>query len=177
MRLNRDTSLFGIDPNGQYQFGGGAAYSPVAIQSLSGAHNIPVGGLLPDALTGLLTASAFTYTTAVAPLLFPQGARIGDAGIHRDAYNVFFQDSWKISDRLLLNYGLRYEIESRIREPNRQTSAPVLGGGPAWIRRCSSIQLRPTRSTKMAGDRAWRWNGARPKKHCCAPEPELPRFW
>ena len=127
-RLNRDTSLFGIDPNGQYLFGGGAAYSPVAIHSLSGAHNIPAGGLLPDALAGLLTASAFSYTTAVAPLLFPQGARIGDAGIHRDAYNVFFQDSWKITDRLLLNYGLRYEIESRIRETNHQTSAPVLGG-------------------------------------------------
>ena len=128
VRLNRDTSLFGINPNGQYQFGGGAAYSPVAIQSMSGAHNIPAGGLLPDALTGLLTASAFTYTTAVAPLLFAQGPRIGDAAIHRDAYNVFFQDSWKISPRLLLNYGLRYEIESRIRESNLETSAPVLGG-------------------------------------------------
>ncbi|HLK17715.1 MAG TPA: TonB-dependent receptor [Bryobacteraceae bacterium] len=127
-RLNRDTSLFGIDPNGQYLFGGGAAYSPVAIRSLSGAHNIPIGALLPDALTGLLTASAFSYTTAVAPLLFPQGARIGDAGIHRDAYNLYVQDSWKITERLLLNYGLRYEIESRIREKNNQTSAPVLGG-------------------------------------------------
>ena len=128
VRLNRDTSLFGISPNGLYQFGGGAAYSPVAISSVSGAHDIPVGGLLPDALTGLLTASAFTYTTAVAPLLFAQGPRIGDAAIHRDAYNVFFQDSWKISPRLLLNYGLRYEIESRIRESNLETSAPVLGG-------------------------------------------------
>ena len=49
----------------------------------------PVGGPLPDALTGLLTASAFTYTTAVAPLLFAQGDRIGDAAIHRDAYNVY----------------------------------------------------------------------------------------
>ena len=128
VRLNRDTSLFGISPNGEYQFGGGTAYAPVGIASVSGAHNIQPGDPLPDALTGLLTASAFTYTTAVAPLLFPQGARIGDAGIHRDAYNVYFQDSWKLTDRLLLNYGLRYEIESRIREANRQTSGPVLGG-------------------------------------------------
>ncbi len=126
VRSNRDTSLFGINPNGQYQFGGGTAYSPVAIPSLSGAHNIQPGDPLPDALTGLLTASAFTYTTAVAPLLFAQGARIGDAAIHRDAYNVYFQDSWKVSDRLLLNYGLRYEIDSPIREQNKQTSAPVL---------------------------------------------------
>ena len=126
VRLNRDTSLFGISPNGQYQFGGGVAYSPVAIRSLSGMHDIEAGAPLPDALSGLLTASAFTYTTAVAPLLFPQGSRIGDAGIHRDAYNAYFQDAWKVSDRLLLSYGLRYEIESRIREGSKQTSGPLL---------------------------------------------------
>src|ERR1039458_7192522 len=87
------------------------------------AKKIQVGDPLPDALTGLLTASAFTYTTAVAPLLFAQGDRIGDAAIHRDAYNAYFQDSWKVSDRLLLNYGLRYEIDSPIREPAKRTSA------------------------------------------------------
>ena len=128
VRSNRDTSLFGIDPNGQYQFGGGTAYSPVAIRSLSGTHNIQPGDPLPDALTGLLTASAFTYTTAVAPLLFAQGDRIGDAAIHRDAYNAYFQDSWKVTERLLLNYGLRYEIDSPIREAEKRTSAPVLNG-------------------------------------------------
>jgi hypothetical protein len=125
VRLNRDTSLFGISPNGQYQFGGGAAYSPVPIPSLSGTHDIEPGQPLPDALTGLLTASAFTYTTAVAPPLFPQGSRIGDAGIHRAAYNIYLQDSWKVSERLLLNYGLRYEIDTPIREPHDQTSGPV----------------------------------------------------
>jgi hypothetical protein len=64
----------------------------------------------------------------VAEPLFAQGSRIGDVGIHRDAYNVYWQDSWKVSARLLLNYGLRYEIESPIREHNRMTSAPVLSG-------------------------------------------------
>jgi hypothetical protein len=131
VRLNRDTSLFGINPNGQYQFGGGVAYSPVEIASISGKHAIGIGDPLPDSLTGLLTASAFSYNIAVAPPLFPQGTRIGDSGIHRDAYNAYLQDSWKISGRLLLNYGLRYEIESRIRDPNRYTSAPVLNGGAA----------------------------------------------
>ena len=129
VRSNRDTSLFGIDPNGLYQFGGGAAYSPVDILSASGKHDIPVGGLLPDSLTGLLTASAFTFTTAVAPQLFAQGSRIGDTALHRDAYNAYFQDSWKVSQRLLLNYGLRYEIDSPFREPDKRTSVPVLVGG------------------------------------------------
>ena len=128
VRLNRDTSLFGINPNGQYQFGGGTAYSPVAIRSASGQHDISPGDPLPDALTGLLTASAFTYTLAVAPPIFAQGGRIGDSPIHRDAYNAYFQDSWKVSSKVLLSYGLRYEIESRIRDPGKRTSAPVLSG-------------------------------------------------
>jgi hypothetical protein len=126
VRLNRDTTVFGTSPNGEYQFGGGVAYSPINIPSASGQHDIHSGDPLPDALTGLLTASAFTYTTAVAPLLFAQGDRIGDAAIRREAYNVFVQDSWKVSSRLALNYGLRYEIVSPIREASRQTSRPVI---------------------------------------------------
>jgi len=128
VRMNRDTSLFGINPNGQYFFGGGAAYSPVLIRSASGTHDILPGQALPDTLTGLLTATPFTYSTVVAPPLFPQGDRIGAAAIQRDAYNVYLQDSWRVSSRLLLNYGLRYEINSRIRERNKQISAPVMGG-------------------------------------------------
>ena len=127
VRANRDTTVFGISPNGEYQFGGGAAYSPVEIRSASGAHDIAPGGLLPDSLTGLLTASAFTYSLAVAPAMFAQGDRIGDSAIHRDAYNLYLQDNWKLSGRVQLDYGLRYEINSPIRERAKRTSGLVLG--------------------------------------------------
>jgi len=127
VRGNRDTTVFAISPNGAYQFGGGTAYAIAPIRSSSGMHDIAVGDPLPDALTGLLEASAFGYNTSVAPPNFAQGAAIGDSAIHRDAYNFYFQDSWKVSGRLMLNYGLRYEIESRIREEDKRTSAPVLG--------------------------------------------------
>jgi len=122
-RGNRDTTVYGISPNGEYQFGGGTAYSPVEIRSASGLHDIHIGDPLPDSLTGLLTASAFSYIVGVAPSLFPQGDHIGDAGIQRDAFNFYAQDSWKIGDHLLLNYGLRYEMTTRIRERSAQTSA------------------------------------------------------
>ena len=36
MRLNRDTTYFGISPNGEYDFGGGTAYSPVYIPRKAG---------------------------------------------------------------------------------------------------------------------------------------------
>lgn len=121
-RGNRDTTYFGTSPNGEYTFGGGTSYSPVSIRSASGAHNIAAGDPLPDALSGLLTASPFAYTIAVAPPQFPQGSGIGVAAISRDAFNFFLQDSWKVSDRVLVNYGLRYEVNSQIRERANRTS-------------------------------------------------------
>src|SRR5262249_33907672 len=56
-RLNRDTTIYGTNPNGLYSFGGGTAYSPVLIKSASGTHDIQIGDPLPDSLTGLLTAT------------------------------------------------------------------------------------------------------------------------
>jgi hypothetical protein len=133
IRSNRDTTVFGISPNGEYTFGGGTAYAPVAIHSLSGAHDIQPGDALPDTLTGLLTASAFTYAVAVAPAMFSQGDHIGDSAIHRDAYNAYFEDSWKVSKNFTMDYGLRYEIDSPIRESARRTSGPVLNGAGGGV--------------------------------------------
>lgn len=139
VRANRDTTYYGTSPNGEYTFGGGTAYSPVDIRSLSGAHDIHAGDPLPDALSGLLTATPFSYSVAIAPPLFPQGARIGEAAIRRESYNFYFQDSWKMAPGLALNYGLRYEVNTRIREGKKRTSGPAFvdaggaGGRPRGI--------------------------------------------
>jgi hypothetical protein len=122
VRVNRDTTLFGIDPNGLYTFGGGAAYAPVSIRSASGAHNIDAGGLLPDSLAGLLTATPFSYVVAAAPPGFPQGDKMGEAAVRRDAVNAYFRDTWKVAQNFSLSYGLRYEVNSRIHEAHHLAS-------------------------------------------------------
>jgi hypothetical protein len=125
LRFNRDATIFGTAPNGAYTFGGGAAYSPVEIRSQSGLHDIHPGDLLPDALSGLLTATPFSYTVTAAPSLFAQGERMGDSAVRRRAYNFYVQDNWKISARLAVSYGLRYELNSPIGEGRRRTSGLV----------------------------------------------------
>ncbi|MBB5342315.1 TonB-dependent receptor [Tunturibacter empetritectus] len=127
-RANRDTTYFGTSPNGEYDFGGGTAYSPVNITSQSGAHNIRVGDPLPDTLSGLLTGSAFVYTTAVASPYVSGGDHIGPAAISRNGGAIYAQDTFKISDRVVLDYGIRYEIYSPITERAHRTSGFLING-------------------------------------------------
>ncbi|HEY1213343.1 MAG TPA: hypothetical protein VGE93_06890, partial [Bryobacteraceae bacterium] len=121
-RANRDSTYFGTAPNGQYTFGGGTAYSPVTIQSRSGLNNIAAGTPLPDTLSALLTGSAFSYTLAVAPENFPQGDQIGVAAVSRYNINFFVEDTWRFSNRLVLDYGLRYELYWPITERAHRTA-------------------------------------------------------
>lgn len=128
LRANRDATIFGTNPNGAYSFGGGTAYSPVRITSASGQHDIAVGDPLPDSLAGLLTATPYSYTITVASEVTPGGDRFNEAAVQREAYNFYFQDNWKASRRLMVNYGLRYEVNSRIHEAHNRTSLPRFVG-------------------------------------------------
>ena len=128
IRVNRDSTIFGTNPNGAYTFGGGTAYSPVLIKSASGMHDIQVGDPLPDSLTGLLTATPFSYGITVPASITPTGGKFDEAGVRREAYDVYFQDAWKATAQLTVNYGLRYEVNSRIHEATRRTSGPFFFG-------------------------------------------------
>ncbi len=124
IRYNRDATIFGTNPNGQYTFGGGTAYSPVLITSASGTHDIQPGDPLPDSLTGLLTATPYSYGVIAAADVTPIGDRFDEAAVRREAYDFYFQDTWKARPNLTVNYGLRYEVNSRIHEAEHRTSLP-----------------------------------------------------
>jgi hypothetical protein len=97
----------------------------VQITSASGQHNIQSGQPLPDALTGLLTATPYTYSVTAAADVIPHGGKFDEAAVRREAYNFYFLDSGKISPRWNINYGLRYEINSRIKEAKDRTSIAI----------------------------------------------------
>ena len=122
-RGNRDTTYFGISPNGEYDFGGGAAYATEAIPSQSGMHNIQPGDLLPDTLSGFLSGSSFVYTVALAPKFISGGQHIGPAAISRNNFNAYFQDTWKPTPKFTLDYGIRWELYTPITERAKRTSS------------------------------------------------------
>ena len=135
VRLWVDSSYFGQSPNGEYDFGGGRAYSPVEIRSASGTHDVHVGDPLPDTLSAFLTGSPFAYTRAVAPSYFSNGERIGPAADSRESYEWFVQDAWKLGSRVVLNYGLRFELYTPLRERGDRGSGfyPDAAGGQKYL--------------------------------------------
>jgi Carboxypeptidase regulatory-like domain len=150
-RLNRDTTYFGISPNGEYDFGGGTAYATVAIPSQSGLHDIHPGDPLPDTLSGFLSGSPFVYTVAVAPPEFSSGEHIGPAAINRSNYSFWIQDTWKVTPRFTLDYGLRYEVYTPITERAKRT------GGFLFVDGVQQYVVNP-----QPGYRT-NWNGLGPR--------------
>ena len=154
-RLNRDTTYFGISPNGEYDFGGGTVYSPVFIPSASGEHNVQVGDPLPDTLSSLLIGYPYGYTIAVAPPYLSNGPHIGPAAINRNDVNAYVQDTWKINQQWVLDYGLRYELYTPITERAKRTAGFLDAFPPAAVGQQYLINPQPGYQTG--------WNGWGPR--------------
>lgn len=151
VRKNVDTTYFGIPPNGEYDFGGGTAYATEAIASASGKHNINLGDPLPDTLSGLLSGSPFAYIVAIAPPGVSGGAHIGPAAINRSDYNAYVEDNWKVTPKLTLDYGVRWEYYTPITERAHRTgSFRTLNGALDYV-----VNPQPGYSTT--------WNGWGPR--------------
>ena len=118
---------------------------------------------MPDALTGLLTATPYSYTVSALEGSTPGGNRFDEAAVRREAYNFYFLDTWKATSRLSINYGLRYEVNSRIKEAKNRTSViqPIGPDGkptppsllPAQRKFTSTIRSPCIRWMRRAGGR------------------------
>jgi hypothetical protein len=146
-RLNRDTTYFGISPNGEYDFGGGTVYSPVFIPSASGLRDVQPGQPLPDTLSSLLIGYPYGYTIAVAPPYSSDGSHIGPAAINRNDVNAYVADTWKINPQWTLEYGLRYELYTPISERANRTSSFLNSFPPAGVGQEYLINPHPTYQT------------------------------
>jgi hypothetical protein len=125
LRFDRNSEINSLNGNGTYTFGGGPAYSPVTIVSASGRHNINPGDLLPDTLSAFLTGTPSSYTRTIGGRGFSQGNLVAMNSIHRDAYNFYFLDNWRAASRLLVTYGLRYELNSPMRVGDNRAQAAL----------------------------------------------------
>jgi hypothetical protein len=128
-RLNRDSTYYGTSPNGDYDFGGGTAYSTEPISSVSGMHDLAVGDPLPDTFSAFLSGSVFDYWTVLAPWPFSGGQHIAPAAISRNNFNAYAQVTWKVTPRLTLAYGLRWEFYTPITERAHRTGGIMMENG------------------------------------------------
>jgi hypothetical protein len=101
---------------GRHELKFGAGYRHDSINVLQGI-----------ATNGFFVFAPFPFTDgfasflAGAPVFFLQGVGDFSRGIRGQAFNAFAQDTYKVSQRVTLNYGLRYEMPSPSTEiHNRQ---------------------------------------------------------
>lgn len=100
-------------------------------------------------LGGFVNSAAVTFNAATPTSGFVQGA-FPINNLHFENYSAYIADNWRATPRLTLNFGLRYELFSPIREANGLALEPVIppGGDPV------AAILNPNGSYNFVGTNA-----------------------
>lgn len=79
-------------------------------------------------LGGFVSSAAITFNATSPTSGFVQGA-VPTNNLHFENYSLYVSDQWRATPRLTLNFGLRYELFSPVREANRRALEPVIPNG------------------------------------------------
>ena len=104
---------------------GGTAFSPVCYFVGERHAQYSAGGSLTRYVDGIADGSPFSYTVSAPASVTPTGDKFDEAAVRREAYGFYFLDAWKVNAKLNVNIGLRYELNSRIKEAKHRTSIAV----------------------------------------------------
>jgi len=78
---------------------------------------------LPDTLSAFLAGNPFAYNVGIATPGISGGEHMGPAAINRNNVSAYVQDTWKVTPRLTLDYGLRWDLYTPITERAHRTSS------------------------------------------------------
>jgi hypothetical protein len=127
-------NAFGVStggPNGEFLFSPGTAL-PVAIP-LAGGGTLAAGSPSPNSLVSFIVGAPSAYTRSTGMLGFSAPGNPAPYGVRVWHVNLFLQDDLKVTSRLTVNLGLRYEYNSVPTETGNRLNAivddPKFGGG------------------------------------------------
>jgi hypothetical protein len=126
-RRERDngTGVTSIGPSGIFQFTAGTALTG-ALSPLNGGPGIPAGAASPSGLISMMEGDDQDYARATTvPGYGPAGGGEVWWGLRRWTLAGYIQDDFKITRRLTLNLGLRYEYASVPTEVGNRFAGPA----------------------------------------------------
>ncbi len=117
-------------PNGVYSFGPGTPLG-VNIPSLDGGPTLAAGSGSPNGLVSMMAGNAISYNRATTvPGFGPPGGGGVDWGLRIWHLSTYLQDDYRITPKLTLNLGVRYEYSSVPYEVENRLGTVVDTPGP-----------------------------------------------